>query len=129
MYLQLQKKRFGVESINIGGEGETSNNKKINNNSIKVKLSVLASVLIVVIPFSSVFSGMMMDNLGRLNTIKIAGIPGVIGWSIIAVAPNVPWIIFGRLLVGISAGHSMKIQTITYSTNFCKFQHGERVPA
>lgn len=119
MYLQLQKKRFGVESINIGGEGETSNNKKINNNSIKVKLSVLASVLIVVIPFSSVFSGMMMDNLGRLNTIKIAGIPGVIGWSIIAVAPNVPWIIFGRLLVGISAGNSMKIQTITYSTNFC----------
>lgn len=65
--------------------------------------SWMASVLIVVIPFSSVFSGMMMDNLGRLNTIKIAGIPGVIGWSIIAIAPNVPWIIFGRLLVGISA--------------------------
>ncbi|XP_018561700.1 facilitated trehalose transporter Tret1-2 homolog isoform X2 [Anoplophora glabripennis] len=65
--------------------------------------SWMASVLIVVIPFSSVFSGMMMDGLGRLNTIKIAGIPGVIGWSLIAISPNVPWIIMGRLLVGISA--------------------------
>ncbi|KAJ8950785.1 hypothetical protein NQ318_011279 [Aromia moschata] len=69
----------------------------------KTQSSWIASVLIVVIPFSSVFSGLMMDGLGRLNTIKIAGIPGVIGWSLIAIAPNVHVIIFGRLLVGISA--------------------------
>ncbi|KAJ8921191.1 hypothetical protein NQ315_013663 [Exocentrus adspersus] len=71
--------------------------------STKSENSWIASVLIIVIPFSSIFSGLMMDGVGRLNTIKIAGIPGVMGWSLIAVSPNVLCIIFGRLLVGVSS--------------------------
>lgn len=70
-----------------------------NNN----KILISASVLIVVIPPASIFSGIIMDNLGRLNCIKIAGIPGVIGWSMIALANNVTTIILGRLLVGVSS--------------------------
>ncbi|XP_066144663.1 facilitated trehalose transporter Tret1-like isoform X2 [Euwallacea fornicatus] len=69
----------------------------------KTENSWMASVLIVVIPPASIFSGIIMDNLGRLNCIKIAGIPGVIGWSMIALANNVTTIIIGRLLVGISS--------------------------
>lgn len=57
----------------------------------------------MVIPPASIFSGIIMDNLGRLNCIKIAGIPGVIGWSMIALANNVTTIILGRLLVGVSS--------------------------
>ncbi|XP_076256617.1 facilitated trehalose transporter Tret1-2 homolog isoform X1 [Rhynchophorus ferrugineus] len=69
----------------------------------KMENSWMASVLIVVIPPASIVSGFIMDNFGRLNCIKIAGIPGVIGWSMIACAQNVPIIILGRLLVGISS--------------------------
>ncbi|XP_019766739.2 facilitated trehalose transporter Tret1 isoform X2 [Dendroctonus ponderosae] len=71
--------------------------------STKTQNSWMASVLIVVIPPASIFSGIIMDNLGRLNCIKIAGIPGVVGWSMIALANNVTTIIIGRLLVGISS--------------------------
>lgn len=77
------------------------------------RLFISASVLIIVIPFASIFSGLMMDGIGRLNTIKIAGIPGVIGWIIIALAPNVLWIILGRILVGISSGNNFFLDLIT----------------
>lgn len=45
-----------------------------------------------------------MDAIGRLNTIKIATIPVVIGWVLIATAKSVPMILIGRLLTGIAAG-------------------------
>lgn len=88
-------------------------------NSTKSENSWIASVLIVVSPPASLLSGLIMDHLGRLNCIKIAGIPGVLGWSMIALAPNVPWIIFGRLLVGISSawGTSPGIVYITEIAN------------
>jgi len=87
--------------------------------STKTENSWMASVLIVVIPPASIFSGLIMDHLGRLNCIKIAGIPGVVGWSMIALAENVPMIIFGRLLVGISSawGTSPGIVYITEIAN------------
>lgn len=69
----------------------------------KTENSWMASVLIVVAPPASLISGLIMDHLGRLNCIKIAGIPGVIGWSMIALAKDVNTIIIGRLLVGISS--------------------------
>lgn len=45
-----------------------------------------------------------MDSIGRLNTVKLAAIPGVIGWSMIAMANNVPLLIIGRLLTGLASG-------------------------
>lgn len=66
--------------------------------------SITASVIILATLFASLFSGLIMDNIGRLNTIKIAGVPGVLGWSIIAVAKNFSWIMVGRVFVGMAAG-------------------------
>ncbi|XP_050299528.1 facilitated trehalose transporter Tret1-like isoform X2 [Anthonomus grandis grandis] len=85
----------------------------------KTQNSWMASVLIVIIPPASIFSGIIMDNLGRLNCIKIAGLPGVAGWSLIALANDVPTIIAGRLLVGISSawGTSPGIVYITEIAN------------
>ncbi|CAH0548565.1 unnamed protein product [Brassicogethes aeneus] len=65
--------------------------------------SWIASVLIIVIPVASAICGLLMDSIGRLNTIKIAGLPGIIGWIMIALANNIPVIIVGRLLIGISS--------------------------
>lgn len=45
-----------------------------------------------------------MDYLGRLNTIKFACVPGVIGWSTIAIAKNIPTIVAGRALLGFAVG-------------------------
>lgn len=44
-----------------------------------------------------------MDSIGRLNTIKMAVVPSVLGWSLIACAQNVPMIIAGRLLAGFAS--------------------------
>ncbi|XP_019873990.2 facilitated trehalose transporter Tret1 isoform X2 [Aethina tumida] len=63
----------------------------------------MASVLIIVVPVASIACGFLMDGVGRLNTIKIAGIPGIIGWCMCAMANNIPVIIFGRLLVGLAS--------------------------
>lgn len=41
-----------------------------------------------------------MDAIGRLNMLKLASIPTIAGWVLIATAMNVPMIIVGRLLVG-----------------------------
>lgn len=41
-----------------------------------------------------------MDAIGRVNMLKLASIPTIIGWILIAMAVNVPMIIVGRLLVG-----------------------------
>lgn len=41
-----------------------------------------------------------MDAIGRLNMLKLAAIPAITGWVLIATAVNVPMIIIGRLFVG-----------------------------
>lgn len=45
-----------------------------------------------------------MDRFGRKKTLLITEIPLVIGWSIIAIATNVPMIYIGRLLMGLGSG-------------------------
>ncbi|XP_056647703.1 facilitated trehalose transporter Tret1-like isoform X1 [Diorhabda sublineata] len=60
----------------------------------------MASIIILVAPVASVMSGFLMDKLGRLNTIKLAVIPGVIGWTIVALAQNIQVVIAGRILIG-----------------------------
>lgn len=45
-----------------------------------------------------------MESIGRLNTIKIGLVPCVLGWAIIAIAPNVLTIILGRMLTGFGCG-------------------------
>lgn len=62
-------------------------------------------MIVLIVPVGAMMGGFIMDSIGRLNTIKIAAIPGVIGWSLIAMANNVPMLITGRLLTGLASGN------------------------
>lgn len=65
----------------------------------------IASVIVVIVPVGAMIGGFLMDSMGRLNTIKLAAIPGAIGWVLIAMATNVPMLIAGRLLTGLASGN------------------------
>lgn len=56
-----------------------------------------------------------MEQIGRLNTIKLAAIPCVIGWILIAIASDVYTILIGRILTGLGSaiGTSPAIVYIT----------------
>jgi MFS family permease len=64
----------------------------------------IASVYALTIPLGSLFIGSIMERFGRLNAIKLASLPSAIGWSAIAVAPNYPTVILGRIMGAISVG-------------------------
>ncbi|XP_066995155.1 facilitated trehalose transporter Tret1-2 homolog isoform X2 [Anabrus simplex] len=74
---------------------------------IKVTLtesSWLASVLVLIVPVGALMAGVIMEYVGRLNTIVIAGIPCLLGWILIATSSSFTMLLFGRLLTGISSG-------------------------
>ncbi|CAH0548563.1 unnamed protein product [Brassicogethes aeneus] len=81
----------------------------------KNEASWIASVIVVVVPVGAILAGFFMDWVGRLNTVKLAAIPGVIGWTLIATATNVPMIIAGRILTGLATtwGSSPAVVYIT----------------
>lgn len=66
--------------------------------------SWIASVIVLMGPVASISSGMIMERIGRLNTIKLAAIPAIVGWGLIAGATNVPMVIIGRILTGFGCG-------------------------
>lgn len=74
----------------------------INQLWTKLIAFTLASAVALVTPIGGLTAGVLMDSIGRLNTIKLAVIPSVIGWTLIATAWNVPMIIAGRVLTGIA---------------------------
>lgn len=68
----------------------------------KLQTSIVASIIVLMVPVGSVIAGFMMDRIGRINTLKIAALPSLLGLLLIATAPNVYNIIAGRIFVGIS---------------------------
>lgn len=66
--------------------------------------SLVASIIVLVIPIGSIFAGILMECTGRLNTIMIAAFPSIVGWIMIAEATNIYWILGGRVLTGIACG-------------------------
>lgn len=70
----------------------------------KSQSSWLASVVVLIVPFGSIIGGFVMERFGRLNTIKIAAIPSICGWIMIATATDFYSILFGRLLTGLASG-------------------------
>lgn len=68
----------------------------------------IASVVVLMGPVASISSGMIMEHIGRLNTIKLASIPAIVGWALMATAVNVPMVIIGRMLTGLGCGKSWK---------------------
>uniref|UniRef100_A0A1B6MDF6 Major facilitator superfamily (MFS) profile domain-containing protein n=1 Tax=Graphocephala atropunctata TaxID=36148 RepID=A0A1B6MDF6_9HEMI len=81
----------------------------------KEDISWIASVIALVVPVGAVFTGYIVDRIGRTNTIRLAAVPYIIGWICIATAHNFTFLIIGRLLTGISSvmGTSPAIVYIT----------------
>uniref|UniRef100_A0A1B6K8I2 Major facilitator superfamily (MFS) profile domain-containing protein n=1 Tax=Graphocephala atropunctata TaxID=36148 RepID=A0A1B6K8I2_9HEMI len=69
----------------------------------KEDISWIASVIALVVPVGAVFTGYIVDRIGRTNTIRLAAVPYIIGWICIATAHNFTFLIIGRLLTGISS--------------------------
>jgi predicted MFS family arabinose efflux permease len=61
--------------------------------------------LVLVVPVGALLAGFIMEYVGRLNTIKIAAVPCLIGWLLIAIGSNFGTVLCGRLLTGVSAGN------------------------
>lgn len=68
----------------------------------KFLTSLVASIIVLMVPVGSIIAGYMMDSFGRINTIKAAAIPSILGTVLIATATNVYLLLAGRIFVGIS---------------------------
>lgn len=68
----------------------------------KFLTSLVASIIVLMVPLGSIIAGYLMDSIGRVNTIKVATIPSLLGLLLIAMAPNVYFILAGRIFTGIA---------------------------
>ncbi|XP_075238185.1 facilitated trehalose transporter Tret1-like [Lycorma delicatula] len=66
--------------------------------------SWIASLSSVTTPVGCIFSGYLMDAIGRRRTLIITQLPMIMGWLLIASATQVEMIYAGRLLVGLGSG-------------------------
>ncbi|XP_076634429.1 facilitated trehalose transporter Tret1 isoform X1 [Colletes latitarsis] len=64
--------------------------------------SWIASVVVVCTPVGALMGGFLMEILGRLRTLQLGAIPCVAGWILIALSTNIPMLLVGRLLTGLS---------------------------
>lgn len=77
--------------------------------------SWIASLVVLVVPLGALMTGYLVDSIGRLNTIKLAAVPYILGWILIANATNLPMILIGRFLTGftLAMGPSPAVVYIT----------------
>ena len=68
----------------------------------KAETSWIASIVVIMAPFGAIIGGFLMERFGRCKTLQIGAIPCVAGWVCIALAKNVPMILLGRVLAGLS---------------------------
>lgn len=96
-----------IPQIETQGEIPDSENKTLT--------SLVASIIVLMVPLGSIMAGYLMDRIGRVNTIKFAAVPSIIGWILIATAPSIYWILAGRIFTGIACavGSSPAIVYIT----------------
>jgi facilitated trehalose transporter len=64
--------------------------------------SLVASIIVLMVPIGSIIGGYLMDSIGRINTLKVAALPSVLGLVLIAMAPNIYFILAGRIFTGIA---------------------------
>jgi facilitated trehalose transporter len=81
----------------------------------KFQTSLVASIIVLMVPIGSIIAGFLMDMIGRINTIKAAAFPAILGFVLIATAPNVYFILAGRIFMGIACalGSSPAVVYIT----------------
>lgn len=68
----------------------------------KAESAWITSSAMLSMPIGAITGGIIMDNLGRLNLLKLMVIPCIAGFVIIATAVNVPMLIVGRMLTGVA---------------------------
>lgn len=68
----------------------------------KFLTSLCASIVVLMVPIGSIIAGYLMDVIGRVNTIKVAAFPAVLGFALVATAPDVYFILAGRIFMGIA---------------------------
>ncbi|EFN62868.1 Sugar transporter ERD6-like 6 [Camponotus floridanus] len=68
----------------------------------KEQTSWITSLVVICAPLGALLGGFLMEIFGRLRTLQIGAIPSVIGWILIACSNNVPMLLIGRLLGGLS---------------------------
>ncbi|KAF5303314.1 hypothetical protein FQA39_LY10053 [Lamprigera yunnana] len=81
--------------------------------------SWIASILVIVTPGAAIIAGFIMDAIGRLNMLKLAAIPCILGWVLIATATNVPMLLCGRVLTGFGSAWATS-PAIVYITEIAK---------
>lgn len=88
---------------------------KTELNLSAAQTSWIASVIVLAVPVGCLFAGVLMEWIGRLNTIKIAALPCVLGWIMIATGTNFYLLLIGRILTGLGSaiGTSPAIVYIT----------------
>ncbi|KAF2882017.1 hypothetical protein ILUMI_24165 [Ignelater luminosus] len=69
----------------------------------KSQSSWIASCLPLVVPVGAIVGGLLMDCMGRLNLLKLAVVPSIFGWVLIAISTNVPMLLIGRILTGVAS--------------------------
>lgn len=52
----------------------------------------------------SIIGGFLMAKYGRIFTLKLSSIFNLLSWVAIALSQNVYWLVFGRVLSGLSTG-------------------------
>ncbi|KAL7044362.1 hypothetical protein ACKWTF_001889 [Chironomus riparius] len=68
----------------------------------KTLTSLCASIVVLMVPLGSLIAGYLMDKIGRVNTIKVAIFPAIIGFVVVATAPDVYFILAGRIFMGVA---------------------------
>ncbi|KAK4877990.1 hypothetical protein RN001_010496 [Aquatica leii] len=94
---------YGYSAIFIPQIMQTQNSTEPD--VIPVTTTAIAWIIscpMLITPIGAISGGFIMDAIGRLNTVKIMAIPSIIGWSLLALATNVPMLIIGRLFTGIA---------------------------
>lgn len=61
---------------------------------------------------SAPYLGRLSDRFGRRNILFVSIIGSAIGWIITAFAPNVWWVLIGRVIDGVTAGNITIAQAI-----------------
>lgn len=78
---------------------------------------VTVSIYTLTSMFGVLFVGYVVDRVGRLSTLSVGVVPNVIGWACIALAPDMPVLLAGRVLTSIAHGKSffLKFRSVYYT--------------
>lgn len=81
---------------------------------------IAASLTVLIVPGAAILTGVLVDGIGRVSTLRAAVIPYVMGWVLIAIATDLTFIMIGRVLTGFALGKlTLKYYEITNSSTGC----------